>query len=612
MFHLSLPNIKIKSIMSISPVHSFHIPVMGLSFTVDTPVKVARFGISSVVSVIEDELVEKMRKYYCESLQLPYKHITKSEHDYRAKRITEYLNVLDLIVKNQVDILKTERFEEGAEIVKYFELLPENSPLKQMYLKMKDATGSEQLLLQEELRDAIVAGDIDINIMTKVDKTNYDPSGEPLSFEYNDALAALRGFALSNVSSSVVFSAGLNPRLYSYCETFNDFYPDKSENLKKRITIKVSDYRSALIQGKFLAKKGLWVSEFRIESGLNCGGHAFATDGLLLGPVMEEFKAKREELTNTLFDLCNQTLKEKGRDVFASVPKLNITVQGGVGTFNEQQFFLSYYKMDSIGWGSPFLLVPEVTNVDYETLTALASAKPDDYYLSNASPLGVPFNNFRKSSSEVQRKARIEKQRAGSPCYLKFLSFNSEFTEKPICVASREYQNLKIKEIKSSGADENTIQHQIDLVTEKDCLCEGLSTSVFIEKHIPHPHKLNAVTICPGPNLAYFSGVLTLSQMVGHIYGRGNVLNNVPRSHVFVNELRIYIDYLKKEINKNIQAISSKKEEYFNTFRGNLLSGISYYNNLLDKMQVEKESFINQIKKEFEELEEQLTGMVTA
>ena len=44
----------------------------------------------------------------------------------------------------------------------------------------------------------------------------------------------------------------------------------------------MSDFRSALIQGKFLAKKGLEVAEFRIESGLNCGGHAFATDGHLM------------------------------------------------------------------------------------------------------------------------------------------------------------------------------------------------------------------------------------------------------------------------------------------------------------------------------------------
>ena len=30
--------------------HSLHIPVMGTAFTIDTPLKVGKFGISSVVS----------------------------------------------------------------------------------------------------------------------------------------------------------------------------------------------------------------------------------------------------------------------------------------------------------------------------------------------------------------------------------------------------------------------------------------------------------------------------------------------------------------------------------------------------------------------------------
>ena len=33
-----------------------------------------------------------------------------------------------------------------------------------------------------------------------------------------------------------------------------------------------------------------------------------------------------------------------------------------------------------------------------------------DYYLSYASPLGIPFNNFRKSSSEQQRVERLQKE----------------------------------------------------------------------------------------------------------------------------------------------------------------------------------------------------------
>ena len=48
--------------MTYSPVHTFHIPVMGTAFTIDTPIKVARFGISSVMSIGDDELCETMRR----------------------------------------------------------------------------------------------------------------------------------------------------------------------------------------------------------------------------------------------------------------------------------------------------------------------------------------------------------------------------------------------------------------------------------------------------------------------------------------------------------------------------------------------------------------------
>ncbi len=40
--------------------HAFHIPVMGTGFTIDTPLRVARFGISSVMSLADDALVEQI------------------------------------------------------------------------------------------------------------------------------------------------------------------------------------------------------------------------------------------------------------------------------------------------------------------------------------------------------------------------------------------------------------------------------------------------------------------------------------------------------------------------------------------------------------------------
>ena len=71
--------------MKKSELHTFHIPVMGLCYTIDTPVKVARFGISSVVSIIEDELIEKMRKHYYEENGEIFIAITKENEDYVNK-----------------------------------------------------------------------------------------------------------------------------------------------------------------------------------------------------------------------------------------------------------------------------------------------------------------------------------------------------------------------------------------------------------------------------------------------------------------------------------------------------------------------------------------------
>lgn len=44
--------------------HSFHIPVMGLAYTIDSPIRVAQYGISSVISIIDDEIIEKMNRLY--------------------------------------------------------------------------------------------------------------------------------------------------------------------------------------------------------------------------------------------------------------------------------------------------------------------------------------------------------------------------------------------------------------------------------------------------------------------------------------------------------------------------------------------------------------------
>lgn len=571
--------------MLAASLHQFHIPVLGIAYSLDTPIKVARFGISSVASIIIDELMEDLRIYYALHYHLPFEPITKKDPDYRAARISAYLNLMQDILDHQMRELKALPFSDDSDLTKYFLLLPTSSLLRNRFLAMMDMMeGEEKEKEKQALKEAVIPGAIDVNIMAKVDNPRYTEDGQRMPDEYSDAMSALRGFAQSKLSSSLVLSAGYNPRLYAYLDQFNDFFPDENGRLKKRIILKVSDYRSAIIQGKILAKRGLWVSEFRIESGLNCGGHAFATEGILMGPILEEFKTNREILFDELFMLCNQSLEAKGKNIFKNAPVQRITAQGGIGNVTEQDFLLSYYGLDGTGWGSPFLLVPETTNVDEQTLKAMAHATKDDYYLSDSSPLGVPFNNFRQSQSEVLRLERLAKNRPGSPCYLKYLSFNTEYTDRPLCTASRKYQHLKIKELREKGMEADELKAELEKITVKDCLCEGLTASVRVKKGMNTPHHLTATAICPGPNLAYFSGIFSLKQMVDHIYGRTNLNNHLERAHMFVNELELYIDYLKRQVAGCMGEMTDKQMNSFQKFKANLQSGIQYYRNTIPQI----------------------------
>lgn len=553
---------------------------MGIAFTIDTPLKVAHLGIDSVVSIMEDELLEDVRRVYAEKNALPFFPISNKEEDYKAKRVTAFLNQMDDLVQQKFAAFKSSC--TLAEAKEYVDLLPEKSELKTTFYQLLAQEGGEVLAIRL-IRERAELGSVDVNIMTKVDKVNYK-NGQKLDRIYNDAHASLRGFAKSKLRSSLILSAGFNPALYAYMATFSDFYPNSLGHFKKRIVLKVSDYRSALIQSKFLAKKGLWVSEFRVESGLNCGGHAFATEGFLMGPILEEFKRNKNELIQSVLPLYCDALKEAGR-IFPEVnPSIKITAQGGVGTAEEHDFLLDRYQLDAIGWGSPFLLVPEVSCLDEDSRELLRSAGKEDLYLSEISPLGVPFNNIKNNTKDLEKELAIQKGKAGSPCVKKYLSFNTEFGEKAICTASRKYQSKKIKEINSTELSESKKQEAIDKVTEKACICTGLGTSFLLNEGISTYKVGDGVSLCPGPNMAYFDRQLTLKQMIAHIYGRENVLSQEERPHVFIKELSLYVDYFKNKLNELKRSEKSPSLSSLYQFKNNLLEGISYYKNLFNEI----------------------------
>lgn len=558
--------------------HTFHIPVMGVGYSVDTPIKVAPLGISSVISLVDDSTIEKMREFYSQKFDIPFKKITRDVEDFRAKRITSYLNLVDEIVKRKVAELKNSVSQVGGEFDKYLHLLPDATDLKKKFnLAQKSREAADEL--SRWVNEKLHIGSIDVNIMTKLDQVNYK-NGEELPVEYNDAHAALRGYATSNLNSSLVLSAGMSPRLYSYIENFKDFFPDVNGFIQKKIILKVSDFRSALVQGKIFAGKGLWVSEYRIESGVNCGGHCFPTNGILFGPILEEFKKNRKQLYETCIGLYRTALTKKEMPQPAENPEIKITAQGGVGTAEEHTFLIENYGMDSVGWATPFMLVPEVVSIDNETLDILAKAKEDDLVYSGLSPLGVPFNTVKGVSMSVHKMELAKNGTPGYNCTKGFLKYNTEYTEKPICTSSRQYQTLKLAELADKNLPAAEYNAAYDKIVERECLCNGLSTSALLSKNIGVKSS-DKVTICPGPNLAWFSKISTLKEMTDHIYGRINLLDNRHRPHMFLKELNMYLDIFKERVDGFMKNQEDSKElKQLQAFQQNLTDGINYYKSL--------------------------------
>lgn len=551
---------------------------MGTGFTVDTPIRVARFGISSVISLVDDMLIERVRRHYSRIYDIPYDPITAAHDDPRAARITAYLDLVQIIVKRQMREIRALPLREANEKSRYFEMLPDESSLKKTYKSYVDLPdGSVKDDLERELTEAMRPGSIDCNIMTKVDRLPCDSKGNPLPAEFSDAKSALRGFARSQGGNCIVLSAGINPTLFGYMESFPEFYRDSEGRLSKGVILKVSDFRSSLIQGKFLAKKGIETREFRVESGLNCGGHAFASNGHLMGPILQEFKDRREEMAALFEPLIIQHYQKKGREYHVSGRgrRILVTAQGGVGTHGEMRRLTEAYDLDGVGWASPFLLVPEATALDDATRHKLMRAGEDALYLSDASPLGVPFNNLRDSSAERWTLERIRQGRPGSSCPKRYLATNTECTANPVCTVSREYIASKLamlgyKRTPSADCKDPAVQ----AIYVKTCLCDQLGNGALIA--LGETHDDLPVAICPGPNMAWFNRECSLRELVDHIYGRCASLVPEHRPHMFVKDLTMYVDHFEK-IASNHSCGDEKAEAYLRKYYENLRRGLAYY-----------------------------------
>ena len=100
--------------------HTFHIPVMGTAFTADSPLKVAHYGINTVIALADDVLLERLRKYYSELYNLSYKEIKNDTKDYRADRITSYLNMVNKVASARFEEFTSATKDKFEEVKKYF------------------------------------------------------------------------------------------------------------------------------------------------------------------------------------------------------------------------------------------------------------------------------------------------------------------------------------------------------------------------------------------------------------------------------------------------------------------------------------------------------------
>ncbi|HEY0174861.1 MAG TPA: hypothetical protein VGC08_00695, partial [Pedobacter sp.] len=110
--------------------------------------------------------------------------------------------------------------------------------------------------------------------------------------------------------------------------------------------------------------------------------------------------------------------------------------------------------------------------------------------------------------------------------------------------------------------------------------------SAYLKDGLLNRKENSAVSICPGPNLAYFSGIYSLKEMVSHIYGREKISFKISRPNLFINELNLYVDYLKKDLSAQLHDLNAKKTRYFEKFTEQLFNGISYYRQLIPELKL--------------------------
>ena len=118
-------------------------------------------------------------------------------------------------------------------------------------------------------------------------------------------------------------------------------------------------------------------------------------------------------------------------------------------------------------------------------------------------------------------------------------------------------------------------------VVAKACICHDLAGAATVSNEIDPAAK---TAVCCGPNTVYFSRVAKLREMVDHIYGRASLPINAERPHMFLKELSLHLDRLKKDIERRRAGLPDVKNLSLDDIRTNLTQGIRQYRDLASQM----------------------------
>jgi hypothetical protein len=111
----------------------------------------------------------------------------------------------------------------------------------------------------------------------------------------------------------------------------------------------------------------------------------------------------------------------------------------------------------------------------------------------------------------------------------------------------------------------------------------GLAATAVINYGV-ETRESKGVSICPGPNMAYFDQELTLQDMSHHIYNGDEGIVRADRPNMFVNELGMYLTYLSEKIEEHKNDWGKKSGRYLNAFTNNMNEGIAYYQGMFNSV----------------------------